>query len=399
MYKVGIVGVGHVGLALLVEFFEKGVPVVGIDVSESRVQWIRAKIAVDSDFLISTDFSVLEDCNYLIFCVSTPVKDAKPDFVDLECAVRDSSVFLRSGDVVVLESTVYPGYTEGAFSDLIMRLRPDVFSDLAICFSPERYNPGGDLRLSDIPKIIAARSDVCLEKIKFLYSCVFKELVVANSIKEAETAKVFENSYRAVNISLVNELRDNIRGHGMSAEHVISLAATKGFGFEPFSPSIGIGGHCIPVDPFLLGYVYKDGMNSLVVKALAVNEEVVKRGVGYIRDVLSKRVVDCYKKKIVILGLSYKENVADHRNSAAKKIAQSLKEEGFNILVYDPLFECEGECSGLLTESPDQAAVLVFLVPHGIFSEFDFASDCLELVIDGCGAVESGRFSADVVKM
>lgn len=345
---MGIIGLGYVGLPLALALAEK-YTVLGYDTNKKRVASLRAGIdntqeiptreiqAVSIDYYDQPD--ALKDCNIYIVTVPTPLKDDNlPDFSYLESASITVAKILGKGDIVVYESTVYPGATEEICLPLLETSSLKVDFDFSIGYSPERINVGDpNNTFKTIPKIVSASNDVALKKLTELYQSVLTaEVYPAPSIKVAEAAKVIENTQRDVNIAFVNELAMMFNAMGLDTNEVLAAASTK-WNFLPFRPGL-VGGHCIGIDPYYLAHQSKSlGYTpELLLSARKINEALPH---FIVKDILAKleaHQIAVAKAKVLLLGATFKENTADIRNSKAITLAQGLLAEGLNLTLYDP---------------------------------------------------------------
>ena len=352
---VGVVGLGYVGLPLAVTFAEAGFRVVGVDVDAGKVATLRAGGCYVADvptaqvaalveagrLLPTTEYGALAGAEGVSICVPTPLGKAKdPDVSYVAAAAERLAPVLRRGQVVVLESTVYPGATEELVAPLLERgsgLRAG--EDFALAFSPERINPGDRRwRARDIPKLVGGVNAASTERAAALYREVFATVVPLASAREAELAKLLENTFRAVNIGLVNELAVLAHRLGVDIWRVIDAAATKPFGFMPFYPGPGWGGHCIPVDPFYLSWRARvDGAEAgFIEHAGRVNDRMPAWVVERVADLLNRRGRSLQGSRLLLLGVAYKGDVGDVRESPALPILALLVRKGARVAYHDP---------------------------------------------------------------
>lgn len=345
---VGIIGLGYVGLPLALALAEK-YTVLGYDTNKERVASLQAGIdntleipteemqAVSMDYFDQPD--ALKDCNIYIVTVPTPLKeDNLPDFSYLESASLTVAKILAKGDIVVYESTVYPGATEEICLPLLEASSLKVDLDFSIGYSPERINVGDPHNtFKTIPKIVSASNDVALKKLTELYqSVLMAEVYPSPSIKVAEAAKVIENTQRDVNIAFVNELAMMFNAMGLDTNEVLAAASTK-WNFLPFRPGL-VGGHCIGIDPYYLAHQSQalGYTPELLLSARKINEALPHFIVKNILAKLEVHQIDKTKAKVLLLGATFKENTADIRNSKAISLAEGLHAEGLNLTLYDP---------------------------------------------------------------
>ncbi|HSU52594.1 MAG TPA: nucleotide sugar dehydrogenase [Candidatus Dormibacteraeota bacterium] len=353
--KIAVIGLGYVGLPLSVQFARSGVSVLGLDVDREKVDALNqgrsyikhipaesiATLISAKSFSASTDFSRLKEVEAVIICVPTPLnKNREPDISYIVDTGRNIAPHLQRGMLVVLESTTYPGTTD---QDLRAVLESGsglkAGSDFHLAFSPEREDPGNpSSQVALIPKIVGGYTPACLEKAKALYSRAVKTLVPVSSCRVAEAAKLLENTYRAVNIALVNELKVVYTAMGIDLWEVINAAKTKPFGFMPFYPGPGLGGHCIPIDPFYLTWKAREyGQHTRFIElAGEINTSMPEFVLRRVAEALNERQKSVKGSSILVIGLAYKPNVDDERESPSYVLMEKLKEHGASVSYYDP---------------------------------------------------------------
>ena len=360
---VAVIGLGYAGLPLALEFARAGVRVIGLDVDSEKIRQLKdggcylkhvsvpdlASLVEQGRFRPATDFSDLREAEGIIICVPTPVTESlEPDLQFVVSSSQTISRYLERGQLIVLESTTYPGTTEEVVLPILEEsgLRcpkgpqpRQPAGDFYLAFSPERIDPGNRrFALADIPKIIGGVNAASAERAKKLYSRVFKKVVVVSTTQAAEMAKLLENIYRAVNVALVNELKMICQRLGIDIWEVIEAAATKPFGFAPFYPGPGLGGHCIPIDPFYLAWkVRQHGMTTRFIElAGEINTAMADHVVQSIGEALKASGKELEQAKILILGVAYKKDIDDTRESPALRIMHLLKERGAAVAYNDP---------------------------------------------------------------
>jgi UDP-N-acetyl-D-glucosamine dehydrogenase len=351
---VAVIGMGYVGLPLIINFGKQGYKTLGLDIDgrkidalnkgESYIQHIEAagiKALRDSGHLEpSSDMSRVAEADAIIICVPTPLDHHhEPDLSYVVSTVDSIVPHLRKGQVVSLESTTYPGTTEEELRPRIEKSGFKVGEDFFLCFSPEREDPGNEhFRSEQIPKIVGGTTAACHEVGCALYHAVCEAVVPVTSTQVAEFAKLLENIYRAVNIGLVNEMKLVADKMGIDIWEVINAAATKPFGFKAFYPGPGLGGHCIPIDPFYLTWKAKEyGIHTRFIElAGEINESMPAYVVQRVGEALNKRRKPLNGSKVLVMGLAYKENVDDMRESPTFKLFDLLKEQGAEVSYYDP---------------------------------------------------------------
>jgi len=353
--SIGIVGMGYVGLPLALAFTEAGFKVIGFEVDQSKIKNLKAgenylrhlaanriKDAITSKKLEpTTDMSLASECDALIICVPTPLDNHHSPDMTFVCDTLDALVpYLKSGQILSLESTVYPGATQEEIFPRVEKRGLKVGEDIFVVFSPEREDPGnGKFHTANIPKVVGGNTPACLEMGVLLYSQVIHKVVPVSSTQAAEMTKLLENIYRAVNIGLVNELKMVADQMGINIWEVIDAAATKPFGFTPFYPGPGLGGHCIPIDPFYLTWKAKEyGIHTRFIElAGQVNWAMPEWVVEKVTDALNNQSKALKGSKILILGVAYKKNIDDMRESPSLELMKLLEDKGAEIHYADPL--------------------------------------------------------------
>jgi len=350
---IGIFGLGYVGLPLALRFVEAGYSVVGFDIDVEKINKInnresyfkhigKDKIAasVDNGLSVTIDFSKANEVDALIICVPTPLnKSREPDLSYVISTVELMLPHLRAGQIVSLESTTYPGTTEEELLPRLESVGLKVGEDIFLVYSPEREDPGNQsYETKTIPKICGGHTASCKEAGEALYSIAIDQVVMVSSTKVAELTKLLENIHRAVNIGLVNEMKVVADKMGMDIHEVIAAAATKPFGFTPYYPGPGLGGHCIPIDPFYLTWKAREyGLTTRFIElAGEVNASMPKWVVAKVTDALNNISLPVKGSKILVLGIAYKKNVDDMRESPSVELMQLLREKGAVIEYSDP---------------------------------------------------------------
>ena len=350
---IGIIGLGYVGLPLSLRFSESGFKVIGFDVDPEKVRqlnncqsYIRTiddeviGNAVRNGFEATSDYAQAKNVNALIICVPTPLNENREPDISFVTDTMDSLVpFLQKGQVVSLESTTYPGTTDEELKPRIKSTGLEIGKDIFLVYSPEREDPGNkQYTTQTIPKLVGGSTDACLEVGKALYTEVIDHVVAVSSTRVAEMAKLLENIHRAVNIGLVNEMKIVADKMGIDIYEVIDAAATKPFGFVPYYPGPGLGGHCIPIDPFYLSWKAREyGVNTRFIElAGEINSSMPKYVVGKIAEALLQNDRVLQDSKILILGIAYKPNVDDTRESPSVEIMKQLQDQGVEVNYSDP---------------------------------------------------------------
>jgi UDP-N-acetyl-D-glucosamine dehydrogenase len=350
--SIGVIGIGYVGLPLVVAFAEAGQDVVAVDVDpgkavavaagESYIEDISSErlAAVASRIEATTHYAPLARCEAVLICVPTPLTaNREPDLEPLLGAARTLSTVVRPGQLIVLESTTYPGTTREQLVPLLEESGLSVGSDINVAFSPERVDPGRtDFTLANTPKIVGGVTAACTERAADLYALVCEEIVRVSTPETAEMAKLLENIFRSVNIALVNELAILADRMDLNIWEVVDAAATKPYGFMRFEPGPGMGGHCLPVDPFYLTWRAREFHMSTEFIELAgkVNQQMPYYCVERIERALNDVEKPVRGSRIAILGVSYKGGVGDIRESPALRIMEVLGERGAVLAYHDP---------------------------------------------------------------
>jgi UDP-N-acetyl-D-glucosamine dehydrogenase len=403
---VGVIGLGYVGLPLAVEFAKQGFRVSGIDVDRLRVEEINRGHSYIGDVKgtavqemveagrmhATSEFDVLAQTDVVVICVQTPFTATKePDLSYVVSALQEVRRRLHLGQLVVLQSTTYPGTTEEVALPLLAASGLGVGTDYFLAFSPERVDPGNaTYSTRDIPKVVGGITPTCTRLAQLLFEQVVARVYPASSARVAELTKLLENVFRSVNIALVNELAQLCERMGVDVGEVIEAAATKPFGFMPFYPGPGVGGHCIPIDPCYLSWKAKeyDFNTKFVNLASEINENmpyyVVERVTEAVNTYFKKSIAGA---QILALGVSYKRGVADVRESPALKVLDRLRRRGAAIAYHDPyvprirLNGQEYESSPLTVEEIRRADCVLVLTDHaGI--DYSWVAQHAALVFD-----------------
>jgi len=353
--KIAIVGLGYVGLPLSFQFARSGVTVLGLDIDTAKVDSLNqgrsyikhipaetvAEHVKSGSFCASTDFSRIGEVAAIIICVPTPLnKNREPDISYILDTGKSLARYLKPGTLVVLESTTYPGTTDEDLRQVLeIGSGLEAGRDFHLAFSPEREDPGNpDSKVALIPKVVGGYSAECLRKAVDLYSKAVKMVVPVSSCRVAEATKLLENTFRGVNIALVNELKVVYGAMGIDIWEVINAAKTKPFGFMAFYPGPGLGGHCIPIDPFYLTWKAREyGQHTRFIElAGEVNTSMPTYVVNRVSDALNERQKAVKGSSILVLGLAYKPNVDDERESPSYSLMEMLRERGARVGYYDP---------------------------------------------------------------
>ena len=388
---IGIMGLGYVGLPMAIAFSKK-FNVVGYDVSEKTINHLlngKSHIAdvpgedmakyLGKTFHPTNDDKVLGDCNFIIICVPTPLTDEKePDLSYVNSACTTISTILRKGQFVILESTTYPGTTEDVVISALEKTGLKAEKDFGIAYSPERIDPGNkEYTVEKIPKIVGGINEDCTEIAAMLYESIIDKVIKVRDTKTAEAVKIVENIFRNVNIALVNELSLIFEKMGIDTWDVVDAAATKPYGFMPFYPGPGIGGHCIPLDPFYMSYAAKryGFIPRFIETSGEINEFMRVHAVNLVEKGLKQINKDMYGAKITVMGLAYKKNIDDARESPSIKIIEELVNRGAKIRVYDPYVKSITTNAGeFYSEKSIEDGLMgadcaVFVTDHDVFRE------------------------------
>ncbi len=353
--KIGIVGLGYVGLPLSLQFARSGVAVLGLDVDRTKVESLNsgrsyikhiasediAQAVKSRKFSASTDFKHIKKVEAVIICVPTPLnKNREPDISFIVETGKSIAPHLSRGTLVVLESTTYPGTTDGELREVLEAgsgLKAGV--DFHLAFSPEREDPGNSQsKVAMIPKVIGGYTPACLERTKLVYGRAIKTLVPVSSCRAAEATKLLENIFRSVNIALVNELKLVYGAMGIDVWEVIQAAKTKPFGYMAFYPGPGLGGHCIPIDPFYLTWKAREfGQHTRFIElAGEINTAMPAHVVNRTAEALNAQKKSVNGSRVLLLGLAYKPNVDDDRESPTYELMDLFKRRGAEVAYYDP---------------------------------------------------------------
>jgi UDP-N-acetyl-D-glucosamine dehydrogenase len=422
---VGIVGLGYVGLPLVLRFGEEGFRILGFDIDESKVESLNSgksyikhippekisKLVNSGRFEATADYAKLHETDVIIICVPTPLdKNKEPDMSYIEATSDEIAKTLRPGQLISLESTTYPGTTREILLPKFEKSGLKVGSDVFLVFSPEREDPGNPkFHTQNIPKVVGGVTAKCLALGTRLYSQIVDRVIPVRSPEVAEFTKILENTFRGVNIALVNELKMLADRMGVDIWEVIDTAATKPFGFMPFYPGPGLGGHCIPIDPFYLSWKARE-LNfhtRFIELAGEINIQMPAFVTMKIADALNERGKCLKNANMFILGIAYKKDIDDMRESPALEIIEMLQKKGARVRYNDPYIPRIPKVRKhdlRLSSSPLTAATLklmdavVIVTDHSAY-DYDWIVKHAKLVIDtrnACRNVKAGR--AKIVK-
>jgi UDP-N-acetyl-D-glucosamine dehydrogenase len=352
--KVGILGLGYVGLPLAREFASADFSVLGFDIDENKVKILNSgksiikhvpheqvkRLRQSGKFAATSDMSRIREMDAVLICVPTPLtKNREPDMQYVVSSAETIAKYIRKGQLIVLESTTYPGTTREVMIPILERKGLKAGVDFNVAFSPEREDPGNkNYTTRTIPKVVGGLTDECRDKAVALYSAAIVKTVPVSSCDAAEATKILENVYRCVNIAMVNELKLVFDRMGIDVWEVINAASTKPFGYHPFYPGPGLGGHCIPIDPFYLTWKARQfGMPTRFIElAGEINTNMPHYVIQRTMEALNKRKKSLNGSKVLVLGLAYKKDIDDLRESPSIEIIELLKHNGAKVDYNDP---------------------------------------------------------------
>src|SRR5690242_6182735 len=417
--KVGIVGLGYVGLPLAVEFAKAGFEVTGIDLTDSKVARVNAgdsyvgdipnatlaQLVKSEKLKATTDFSVVRDLDTVNICVPTPLRKTKdPDMSYIVSACGEIAKFFHPGMLVILESTTYPGTTDEVVLLMLEQSGLKVGQDFFLCFSPERVDPGNPkYNTSNIPKVVGGTTAACSEMGRLFYAQALQKVVAVSSTQVAEMVKLLENTFRMINIGLANEIALMCDRMGINVWEVIDAAATKPFGFMAFYPGPGLGGHCIPIDPFYLSWKTKQaGIEARFIELAGyINGQMPHFVVDKIQNALNEHSKPVKGSHVHILGVAYKKNIDDVRESPALDIMLLLKRRGARITFSDPhvaALDLDGErVSSEDVSTVASADCTVVVTDHSVFNYRKIAEQA-KLIVDTRNALK-GISSDKIVRL
>ncbi|MFI3297214.1 MAG: nucleotide sugar dehydrogenase [bacterium] len=405
---VGVVGLGYVGLPLAVEKAKAGFKTIGFDVQDSKVGMVNSGCnyigdIVDSDLTkmvdenmlsATTDFSFIKDVDFVAICVPTPLdKHQQPDISYVESSAKAISEYLTPGTMVVLESTTYPGTTEELIKPILENGSGlKCGEDFYLGFSPERVDPGNAVyKTKNTPKVVGAIGDDAKEVIAAMYSAVLEDCVhPVSSPAVAEMTKILENTYRNINIGLINELAILCNKMNINLWEVIEAAKTKPFGFTAFYPGPGLGGHCIPLDPYYLSWKAREfGFHtSMIESSMMINDKMPDYTIERASQILNRFNKSKRDSKILALGVAYKNDIDDYRESPALRVIELLEEKGAKVTFYDPYikeYKYKGEIhkgAAELTQEMIQESDLVIVLSAHKKMDYDFVQQNAVAIFD-----------------
>lgn len=407
---IGIVGLGYVGLPLMLRYIEVGYRVIGFDIDPEKIEHLVAgrsylkhipaeaiAAAASAGFEGTTDFSRAKEADALIICVPTPLNPYREPDLSFVLNTTEALVpYMRSGQVVSLESTTYPGTTDEELKPRIEASGLKVGEDIFLVFSPEREDPGNpNFTTRTIPKVCGGVTPACQQAGLALYGQVIDQVVPVSSTRAAEMTKLLENIHRAVNIGLVNELKIVADRMGIDIHEVIRAAATKPFGFVPYYPGPGLGGHCIPIDPFYLTWKAREyGVHTRFIElAGEINSEMPEWVIGKVADALNDRCKSIRGSRVLVLGIAYKKNVDDMRESPSVELMLLLEAKGAMVAYSDPYVPkfpkirkhyFDLESTPLTAENLATFDCILLATNHDIF-DYDFILEHAQLIVDTRG--------------
>ncbi len=420
--RIGIVGLGYVGLPLAMEFARRGIHVLGIERDPVKVSKINrgenyildvndeelAKLVSQGVLAATTDYSAVAQLDAISICVPTPLnKTGDPDISFIILARDEIIKYLRKGTVIVLESTTYPGTTEEVIAPAFEEAGFKVGKDIFIAFSPERIDPGNRIYgTRNTPKVIGGMTPNCLDMASAVYGLIIEELVPVSSTRAAELAKLLENTFRSINIGLVNELAIMCHILDVDVWEVIRAAATKPFGFMPFYPGPGLGGHCIPIDPIYLSWKLKtlNYRARFIELASEINTHMPEYVVGRVALALNEHERSVKGARILVLGIAYKRDIDDPRESPALDIIELLANRGAHVQYHDPhiLKVVIGEKTLSSTELTEKMIasqdVVVIATDHGTV-DYAWIAEHAKLLFDTRNATGKLGHRANVVRL
>ena len=407
--RVGVVGLGYVGLPLAVEFAKAGFDVTGIDLNQEKTDLVNQGVSYIGDIKTeelaalvrsgklraTTDFSTLLELDTVNIAVPTPLRKTKdPDMSYIDAACHEIERYLHPGLLVILESTTYPGTTDELVLPMLSKSGLIVGKDFFLCFSPERVDPGNPkYQTKNIPKVVGGVTAACTEVGALFYAQALEHVVPVSSTRVAEMVKLLENTFRMINIGLVNEIAIMCDGMGINVWEIIDAAATKPFGFMPFYPGPGLGGHCIPIDPFYLSWKTKQsGIEARFIELAGyINGQMPHFVVQKIQNALNDHAKPLKNSKILIFGMSYKRDIDDVRESPALDVMLLLERHGAVVSYADPHVPSirlgDRQIKAVGEEEAANADCVVIATDH---SSFDYAKlvEHARLIVDSRNALK-----------
>jgi len=406
-YNLAVIGLGYVGLPLAIEAANSKLKVAGYDINESVVDSLNKssshveditdkvlKDALSRDFLITSDSSILGESEYIVISVPTPLTDYQPDLSYVEAATKSISENLIKGQIIILESTTYPGTTLEIVKPILEKNSNLVAGeDFLLGYSPERIDPGNkEWTFKNTPKIVSGINEKSLKKISEFYNTIIDEVVEVSGTREAEMVKLIENTYRQVNIAMVNELAILSNMLDIDIWEVVEAAKTKPFGFQSFRPGPGVGGHCIPIDPKYLSFKTRQIGQPVRFVELAqeINNSMPNYVISRISELMNKKEILLKNSRILILGVAYKKDIGDTRESPAIDIIESLLDKSVEVSFYDPYVDELIVNKQSVFKEQDLKDVsnydmVIIHTPHTSFSNIDY-ENIKSLIFDTTGS-------------
>ena len=393
---IGIIGLGYVGLPLAGVFAKRKFNVIGFDIDEQKVQMLNKGKSyirhiqddllksINKKFIATVDFTNIKNVDIIIICLPTPLTHKKnPDLSFITSTLKIIGKFLKKGQIIVLESSTYPGSTKEMVQPVLDQKKLTLGNDFFLGYSPEREDPSNKkYNISNIPKLLSGSTDECKAITKAIYSKVIKKVVMMSSIEAAEFTKIFENTFRSINIALVNELKQLSTKTKLNINEIIAAANTKPFGFKAFQPGPGVGGHCIPIDPYYLNWVAKKNNIKMNFIGLAgkINDKMPEWIIG---ESLKKRKI----KSALVLGVAYKKNVEDMRESPALEFIKILSKKKIKVDYHDPYIKLvktrkfKKTLKSVDIKKINDYDIVYLLTDHDIF-DYKFIKDKSKLIVD-----------------
>ena len=406
-YNLAVIGLGYVGLPLAVEAASNKLKVAGYDINESVVDSLNKSIshvedisnkvlkdALSKDLLITTDSNILGDSEYIVISVPTPLTDYQPDLSYVEAASKSIAENLTKGQIIILESTTYPGTTLEIVKPILEKNSSLLAGeDFLLGYSPERIDPGNkEWTFKNTPKIVSGINKKSLKKISEFYNSIIDEVVEVSGTREAEMVKLIENTYRQVNIAMVNELAILSNMLDIDIWEVVDAAKTKPFGFQSFRPGPGVGGHCIPIDPKYLSFKTRQIGQPVRFVELAqeINNSMPNYVISRISELMNKKEILLKNSKILLLGVAYKKDIGDTRESPAIDIIESLLDKSVEVSFYDPyvdelIVNKESIFKEQDLEGVSNYDMVIIHTPHTSFNDIDF-ENIKSLIFDTTGS-------------
>jgi len=421
---IGVIGLGYVGLPLAIHFVKAGFETIGFDIDPGKVKFLEQgktyikhinetdvrTLKENNAFKATTDFSLLKKTDCVIVCVPTPLgSHHEPDLSFVLNTTRTIAKYLRKGQLIVLESTTYPGTTDQDMREILEATGLKAGKDFHLAFSPEREDPNNkEFSTGTIPKIVGGYTNSCLRVADTLYRAIVTRTVPVSSTRVAEAAKLLENIYRAVNIAMVNELKMLFDRMDIDIFEVINAAKTKPFGFQAFYPGPGLGGHCIPIDPFYLTWKAReyDFHTRFIELAGEINTNMPYYVVNKVSEALNAKGKRTSSSKVLVLGLAYKKDIDDTRESPSFKVMELLMDKGASVDFNDPylpktkkmrLYDFNKTSVPLTKETLRSYDCVVIATDHSCY-DYKFIADNASLIVDTRNAVNGAARNGNVVK-